>query len=290
MNKKYFLFLSGAALFISACVTVPTPIAKPPTQKPQNTATPVVAPTATTDGGGNNGNISDIELTATAAAIGGGGAGGGTGSSSAYVNVTFTTEDGRTLVGRLYGNGDVAVILAHMAVSGHSKENWAFYAEKLAVRGYTVLTFDFRGFGESTGDRGAEYNLTRIDAITAIRFLKGRGFNKIVCIGASMGGTACLSAAVDEDISGVVAISSPDSMGSPTELTESDLAGLTIPKLFVASENDQPYVREINEMYDFAADPKQIKIFSGGAHGTNIFDTGNGEELEQLLFDFLAGI
>ena len=207
----------------------------------------------------------------------------------AFEEVTFTTQDERQLAGRIYGDGEVAVILAHMLSRGHSQLNWAFFAEELAGRGYTVLTFDFRGMGKSSGNIQQEVHLTRIDARTAIQYLQGRGFEKIVCIGASMGGTACLSAALDTDLSGVVSLSAPDSMGAPTELTRADLAGLAIPKLFIFAEDDQPYAGENRQMYQDAAEPKEIHVFSGGSHGTNLFNTGYRDQLMQLIFDFLEG-
>src|SRR3954453_22578742 len=73
-------------------------------------------------------------------------------------NVTFKTSDGVELSGTLYpapsGKRDATVILLHNFAlkkggSSSSEEGWGNLATTLQTNGYVVLTFDFRGFGES---------------------------------------------------------------------------------------------------------------------------------------------
>ncbi|MEJ2013451.1 MAG: hypothetical protein P8X64_14655 [Anaerolineales bacterium] len=40
-------------------------------------------------------------------------------------------------------------------------------------------------------------------------------------------------------------------------------------------------------MYAVAPEPKALQIFPGSVHGTDIFATSQGEELRDLLVDFL---
>ena len=53
------------------------------------------------------------------------------------------------LVGRLSGTGDVAVILAHGYSQSIAQDDWQPFVPALVGRGYTVLTFNFRGFCDS---------------------------------------------------------------------------------------------------------------------------------------------
>src|SRR5512136_565205 len=63
--------------------------------------------------------------------------------------VTFTSDDGVTLSGTLFGSGTSAVIFSHMFPTDQT--SWTPIAKDLAGRGYLVLTYDFRGYGASQG-------------------------------------------------------------------------------------------------------------------------------------------
>lgn len=72
-------------------------------------------------------------------------------------NIPFKTFDGVTLQGTFYpnpaGKMDAVVLLLHepdLKKGGSSQqEGWADLAASLQAKGYAVLMFDFRGFGES---------------------------------------------------------------------------------------------------------------------------------------------
>ena len=203
--------------------------------------------------------------------------------------VTFTTEDGIQLSGTVFGQGTTAVVLAHMLSADQT--SWQPFAQVLAERGLTALTFDFRGYGKSGGD--VDYTALDKDARGAIVFLRDHGFQRIVCIGASMGGLACGKVSHEPGLAGLVIISSPLSMefvGSSLKVTRSDLADLTYPKLFVISREDRPLSGELRSMYGWSSDPKEIKVFSGLAHGTDLFDTEHAVEFRELLVDFVANV
>jgi pimeloyl-ACP methyl ester carboxylesterase len=126
----------------------------------------------------------------------------------------------------------------------------------------------------------------------AIQFLQERGYQRIVCMGASMGGTACLRAALDHELAGLVVIASPLSSGTPTDTKSDELSGLTLPKLFICAENDRysQVIPQMKQMFDLSPDPKQLKFFPGTAHGTELFDTEHGDEFRQLLLNFVEGL
>jgi hypothetical protein len=61
-------------------------------------------------------------------------------------DVTFRAADGTRLVGRQFGRGTAAVVLAHQARGDLCQ--WVTYGRRLAAQ-LTSLAFDFRGHGRS---------------------------------------------------------------------------------------------------------------------------------------------
>ncbi len=210
---------------------------------------------------------------ATLAASGGGGA---------PTTESFSTDDGVTLSGTLYGSGDTVALLAHMRPTDQT--SWTQFAQRVAAEGYAAFTFDFRGYGESGGQKTP--NLIDKDVRAAIGFLRGRGFTNNVLIGASMGGVACAKNTKEANVNGLALISSPRTFES-LEITGDDLTGLNYAKLFAASEDDEPYVTEIRTMHSWAAAPKSIALYTGNAHGTDIFGTAHKTELEDALLQVI---
>ena len=78
--------------------------------------------------------------------------------------ITFPSSDGVRLAGRLFGPDDAhaGVVLAHMYPSDQSA--WFDFADRLADRGYRVLTFDFRGYCPG-GTAGCSEGEKQISAI-----------------------------------------------------------------------------------------------------------------------------
>jgi pimeloyl-ACP methyl ester carboxylesterase len=193
----------------------------------------------------------------------------------------IATEDGLELSATSYGAGPTAVILAHMR--GSDQRSWSATARRLASSGeYTVLTFDFRGHGGS--DDG---NLSDIDkdVRAAIQFMRADGFDKIFVVGASMGGTAALAVASEEDLAGVVAISAPAQFQGIDALARIDQ--VPEPKLFIAASDDHPYVDDLGEMFARAAEPKEQRLFDGKEHGTALLEGDQGEQVLQAIEQFL---
>ncbi len=173
-----------------------------------------------------------------------------------------------------------------------TQKSWQPFAEQLAFDGHTSLTFDFRGIGKSEGDINYMENMLVEDVNAAVQFLQAEGFDRIVCIGASMGGTACMEAALEYDFEGLIVIAAPMSLGEPTKITTEDLVELGMPKLFICTDADR-FERipvAIQEMYDTSPEPKQIKFFSGTVHGTELFFTDHKDDFRQVMLDFLQDL
>jgi dienelactone hydrolase len=209
----------------------------------------------------------------------------------AVETITLTTDDYVTLAATLFSAGDIAVILAHQGTTGADQTTWQPFAQLIAENGFTALTLDFRGRGQSRGI--LQPNLLIKDVDAAIQFLRDRGYQRIVCMGASMGGTACLKAALEDDLLGLVVIASPMSSGAPTDVQPADFPKLTLPKLFVCAEKDryETALTHVKLMYDLSPEPKQLKIFAGATgHGTELFAGSDGDGFRALLMSFLEGL
>lgn len=200
-------------------------------------------------------------------------------SAASGTTVRFSTADNQQLEGSLLGEGARGVVLAHMR--GRDRSTWQPFAELAAGQGYHVLTFDFRGYGGSTGDRDTELP---IDIAAAVGFLESQGAERVVVMGASMGGTAAINAATDLDLAGVVSLSAPANFQGIAARDVIDQ--VTEAVLLISAEDDEPYATAATDMAALAQ-VSQLQMFEGTAHGTNLFTTHDAA-LNQLLFAFLT--
>ena len=106
------------------------------------------------------------------------------------MEVTLTAADGYPLGATRYGSGSQAVLV--MPATGVPQSYYAKFAAYLAERGFTALTFDYRGIGRSRyadirkiAARMRDWAL--LDAAAAFRSL---GDREILVVGHSFGGQA----------------------------------------------------------------------------------------------------
>lgn len=199
--------------------------------------------------------------------------------------IRFTSDDGVELAGELRGDGDVGVVLAHMFPT--DRTSWSSFATDLADRGFRTLTFDFRGYGDSEGERDIP-EIWR-DVVAAVRALREEGATRVVVVGASMGGTAVLLAAVQEPVDAVVTLSAPSTfMGltAPPEI----LAGVSVPKLFVAADGDGTAAQTAQMFYAQSPPPKRVEIVTGTEHGTDLLEGRQSEVVKRLVTSFLERV
>jgi pimeloyl-ACP methyl ester carboxylesterase len=176
-------------------------------------------------------------------------------------------EDEIVLSGRLFGpENEPLVILTHMRPN--DQRAWFSFAEELAKEGYAALTFDFRGFGESGGSQ--DYSKLDDDLRAVVSYERDQGREQIFLIGASMGGTAALAVAADEDVDGVVAISPPSEFEGQDALA--GIPNIRAPKLIIASAEDTAAKLSLDELVQAAMPPVDSETYSGNAHGTDLFD------------------
>ena len=198
---------------------------------------------------------------------------------------SFTTEDGIALRGRLVGKSSTGVVLAHMFPTDQS--SWWDFAQILADNGYMALAFDFRGYGESDGEK--ELDLIHLDVQAAIEFLEEEGATRLFLIGASMGGTASLKVADQQGVHGVVSLSAPSEFAG-LDLKDDHIPG---PVLLIATERDRSATHSIDSMIKAGIfqDPDLVEkvIYEGSRdHGTDIVSGDYEAAAKARILSFLG--
>jgi pimeloyl-ACP methyl ester carboxylesterase len=215
--------------------------------------------------------------------------------------VTFKGGFGDTLEGRLFGQGDVGVVLAHGYSPEGGQGDWLPVGPALAERGYAALTFNFTGFcpedgGLPAGCSGGKEAPTQTwrDIEPAVDFLRGRGAQDVFVVGSSMGGQAALTAAArtDVEIAGVVAMAAPRE--APPEfpqnmnLTDEIIQAVDEPKLFVAGEGDGQAAADAEAMHDLASEPKDVVILDSPFHGLELITRAEPNVSTEAMAALLA--
>lgn len=204
--------------------------------------------------------------------------------------VKFEATNGATITGVVLGDGPRGVVFAHQ--SPGTLCDWIPYGRVLVAAGYRILSLDLNGNGGSTPSRGtptdAEFDL---DVAAGVGVLRGLGVEKVVLIGASLGGAAVVKAAaeIDPPVAGVISMSgAADASGVNAVTAARDLA---VPSLFVAAVNEPVATDTARKL--FANTPKPhgtLKIFDGVSHGTALVNPEvepKVDEVRALIADFL---
>src|SRR6266702_4367610 len=241
LRRTGMLFLLFPALFVlAACGPQPPPQQAAATPTLVMTPTPALTPTPT--------------LPEVASAM-----------------VHFSTMDHVQLGGLLYGKGGrTAIICSHQFPS--TKVDWSDSAPWFAARGFMVLAYDFRGWGESQGP--SDVSKQDRDVLAAIALVHSRGAKRVILLGASMGADISLIVAAETPVAGVITLSPEYLFG----LSNNQIKAIFAPKLFINSQNDG-FADDTQQMFQNARPPKALHLYPGNAHGVAIFETQYGQDL-----------
>ncbi|MER6786736.1 hypothetical protein ABT330_19320 [Streptomyces sp. NPDC000658] len=172
-------------------------------------------------------------------------------------SITFEDADGNEVAGYETGSGKTGVVLSHQ--SNNNVCSWVAGADELAEDGYRVLAVDSSG-SEVPEIQGAAARL------------RDEGARKVLLMGASKGGTASLAAAakVRPPVAAVVSQSGPGTYNGMD--ATGAIAGLTMPVLLVAAQDDGQFASDARELDKLARRSKdeELVIVSGSAHGNDI--------------------
>jgi pimeloyl-ACP methyl ester carboxylesterase len=210
--------------------------------------------------------------------------------SWAAERVTVQAADGTVLVGDLYlptlqaRQKAPLVVLLHML--SRQRGDWQPFIPRLTENGNAVLAMDLRGHGESIQKGPARLGwrsfstedyarmpadlLETLDALSPYR--DRIDLDRVAVIGASIGCNVALVAAAESQAIRALVLLSPglDYRGINTE--EAMRRYGDRPILLVASEADSYAANSTRTLYALAAGPKEVKIYSGRAHGTRILE------------------
>jgi alpha-beta hydrolase superfamily lysophospholipase len=183
-------------------------------------------------------------------------------------DVRFSAADGTKLVGHRYGSGTTAVVLVHQ-IRG-SICQWAPYAKRLAGLGYTAFALDLRGNGDSQRRAYPANQRYGGDVAAAVKAVRRLGAREVFLVGASLGGSAAISAAANTRpaVDGVVSVSgAADLAGAIDAVTR-----VQVPSLFVAGADDTDFANDARRLYAASsAKDKTLEVLPGAyEHGTQL--------------------
>jgi hypothetical protein len=185
--------------------------------------------------------------------------------------IIFEIEPTRKFAGTVTGQGETAIIMANMSTGGEVE--WEPFVQAVDKQKFTVITFnylqpDFPGAAQA--------------ALVILDVLRNSGYERVACIGASLGVTACGTIAPQPEIVGIVLIAGPN--------YGSNMADATFPKLFIAGETD-PWAKDTKYSYNLASEPKTLLLFpNNGIHGANLFYSDDREQFLNALLDFVNNL
>ena len=195
--------------------------------------------------------------------------------------VSFVTSDGVTLSGTLYGQGTRAIILSNE--SDNNSFAWVSIPRQLATLGYLVLGYAYRP-QVATANGLPSQGLRDLRA--AITFIHTQHVTGITLIGSSLGGLISLKEATTEHFDALVPISAAVAY-EDVQLSDAELRRITTPKLFVTSDQDDPFTSDTYHMFAVTPQPKEERIYPGTLHGLAIFQGISGDDLLSALRHFL---
>jgi pimeloyl-ACP methyl ester carboxylesterase len=185
--------------------------------------------------------------------------------------VTLTTQDGIEVDAALVGDGELGVVLGHQFRSDFC--SWVPFAKQLAQRHMRALAINFAS--SSIDD----------DMVAGSEELRRRGAERIILVGASMGGTAALVAAGQVGADGVAALSAPREFGGLDALPA--VRRLEIRALFLVGRQDASFARDARRLHEATtSSDKALVVTSGAEHGTDLLQDADAE---RALLEFLAG-
>jgi dienelactone hydrolase len=223
--------------------------------------------------------------------------GGAAGNSSPTQGepVEFAAADGIGLTGRVFGEGSVGVVLAHMGRPGDMQADFYPLARALAERGYLALTYNRRGVCSPSGRECSQgfddYASSWKDVVGAAELVRSKGTRSVVLVGASIGAMASLRAAASHRLepAALVEIGGVNH-ASGYDFSREQLRELEGAKLFVSSADDRyGAAAAAREWHGWAREPKQLEILPGRAHGTDmlISTEPTARTLVRLVLSFL---
>lgn len=181
------------------------------------------------------------------------------------------------------GRSGPGMLLLHQC--NMDRHAWDSLGQDLANAGFHVVTVDFRGYGESGGDR-AQRDKWPGDVDAAFAYLmaqKDVDKSRIAAGGASCGVTQSSDLATrHHDIKVLMLLSGQASDAAKTYISTTT----SLPVFGAASDGDTGAAKGIKDAVGASKNPQSsVKIYSGTEHGVPMF--AKNPELEPLIVTWL---
>ncbi len=183
------------------------------------------------------------------------------------------TEDGVKVAYSYYpSDGEKGIILLHML--RRDRNDWNEFAQLLQSKGYSVISIDLRGHGESDGNWNEfserDFNNMVLDVKATKELLAEKGISSFSIIGASIGANTALNYAVTDSEVKTVILLSPG-LNYRGIKTEENIKNFKNPILIIVSEEDAGSFESSKKLHELATGTKELKIYQNAGHGTNMF-------------------
>ncbi len=223
------------------------------------------------------------------------------------LEVSFTASDDHPLVATLEmpdKGTDIRTGVILLPMYRHTRESWQPLVQQLTAAGFTCLSLDLRGHGQSRfGADGSDnekrvlardpdfFNTMYLDVAAADIWLRNREpqLNRIVLVGASVGCSVAVHAVTGSTVkAGAVVLMTPgvNYLGIPTMEHIKTWPG--IPLLILSSEEEQE--RGAAAIYkQLQNNGAELKLFpQTNIHGTNMF--GKVDKVEGFIVQWLSSL
>jgi hypothetical protein len=225
-----------------------------------------------------------VGLTLLASACGGDGGQAARPRSGGPETVLFESY-GFNLIGKLYGKGEVGVVLPPSGWGG-GQGSWLDYPAELARAGFMVLTFNNQGQCTLPGsEQCSEGSLTDVhgwvttaDLGAAVDFIQSRGAQDVFLIGARFAGLHVLRLAAKDDFSGIVTLSAGMTIGQFQDFDKNTLVwaeDVTEPHLMIYAEEEAAGGRKLSSS---SGGPHELILVAGNAEGAELVAGSSGTE------------
>jgi pimeloyl-ACP methyl ester carboxylesterase len=215
------------------------------------------------------------------------------------ITAPYGLTDNAVLVGTYFesphSNSPALLLLHQWQSDRHSFDD---FAQQMQAKGFSVLSIDGRGFGESTkkedgttigpGRSDADVKAMLGDIGAAFNFLErqpGVDHTRVSIVGASYGSSLAIIYAADHPSVASVALLSPglNYFGNiPTEPAVKKYGDR--PLYMTAARDDQESADAVDKLAAAGNNPKYTsKVREKGGHGTALFKVGLNEDLEEFF-------
>jgi fermentation-respiration switch protein FrsA (DUF1100 family) len=200
------------------------------------------------------------------------------GAPLAAETIRLAADDGVTLHARHWRNPDARHTLLYFSGNGEELSDLASYLPEYVKRGFSVLTYEYRGYGHTGGTPGeaAAY----ADARRLLAWLQAQGTppERVIAFGFSLGGGSAVELARTHRLAGLILEGTftsayrvmtrwPVLLGDMFE-NERKLRAVRCPVLVLHGTAD-PVIPDwhARALYAAANEPKHLFLVEGGGHG-----------------------